>query len=72
MLMGEKRIRSIAKGISWRILATITTVTLVFLFTGNLALSMSIGVLDIIIKFTLYYLHERAWVMVNWGMVSSK
>ncbi|MCK5033681.1 MAG: DUF2061 domain-containing protein, partial [Calditrichia bacterium] len=32
----EKHIRSIAKTISWRVTATVTTFTLVWIFTGQI------------------------------------
>ena len=65
--MKEKHQRSIAKTITWRIIATLTTVALVFLFTGELAISLGVGVLDVIIKLLFYYIHERAWDSTNWG-----
>ena len=65
--MKEKHQRSIAKTFTWRIIATLTTVALVFLFTGELAISLGVGALDVIIKLLFYYLHERAWDSTNWG-----
>ena len=65
--MIEKNARSIFKAITWRILATIITVALIYLFTKNIALTLSVGAFDIIIKLIVYYLHERAWNRVNWG-----
>lgn len=59
--------RSIVKTITFRIIATITTVILVLIFTENLALASIIGVLDLISKLIIYYLHERVWNKVSWG-----
>ena len=59
--------RSIAKTITFRILATITTMVLVFIFTGSLELAGTIGALDIVSKLALYYFHERAWIHIAWG-----
>jgi uncharacterized membrane protein len=65
--MVDKHERSLAKTISWRITATVTTMLLVFIFTGQLILSLSVGVIEVIVKMIFYYLHERAWNGVSWG-----
>lgn len=65
--MKDTRKRSISKAITWRILATITTMVLVFVFTGEWKLSLGVGVLDVVIKLLLYYGHERIWNSVKWG-----
>lgn len=64
----EKRVRSIAKAISWRIVASLTTILLVFLFTGNLVISVSVGSLEFFAKIVIYYIHERVWNMSNFGI----
>jgi len=66
-LMADMHVRSIAKGFSWRFIATLTTITLVFLFTGDLSLSLGIGVFDVLLKLLFYYFHERAWNGITWG-----
>ncbi len=59
--------RRIAKTFTFRIIATITTMILVIVFTGNLALASVIGVLDVISKLIIYYIHERVWDKISWG-----
>ena len=63
----ENHKRSIAKATSWRVLATLTTIAIVFLLTGSLAISLGVGFVEVISKFILYYVHERAWNKVGWG-----
>lgn len=63
----EKRSRSLAKTISWRIVATATTIILVFFCTGDLIISSSVGLLEIFSKIVIYYLHERIWNMLDLG-----
>jgi uncharacterized membrane protein len=63
----SSRKRSVAKSITWRVLATLTTTTLVYIFTGEVGLSLSIGVLEATFKMLIYYLHERAWNKIKWG-----
>ena len=65
--MKEKHGRSIAKAFTWRFIATLTTMVLVFVFTGKIELSLGIGALDLIIKLFFYYGHERIWNRVSWG-----
>lgn len=59
--------RSIAKAVTFRIIATITTIILVLMFTRDLALAGVIGALDIISKLIIYYMHEHAWDTFSWG-----
>lgn len=59
--------RSFAKAVSWRIIATLTTFTIVYILTGELTLSMEVGVFDVSLKMLFYYLHERGWEMISWG-----
>jgi len=63
----EKPIRSLIKAISWRIVATLTTILLVFAFTGNLVLSSGVGIIEFSLKPLIYYVHERIWNMSNFG-----
>ena len=63
----EKNVRSIAKSTSWRIVATLTTTLLVFLFTGDLTVSIGVGSIELLVKMALYYLHERMWNISNFG-----
>ena len=65
--MGETHSRSVIKGISWRVLATLTTMILVYVFTGDLGLTAGIGALEFTAKLVLYYLHECGWNRVGWG-----
>ena len=45
---------------------------LVFLSTGELSLTLSIGALDVVLKLIFYYAHERLWNVVSWGKNSGK
>jgi uncharacterized membrane protein len=65
--MGDKAIRSIVKTFTWRFVATIITVFLVYLVTKEISLSIGVGILDLIYKLLFYYLHERTWNVVKWG-----
>ena len=62
----ESHKRTLAKAIVWRILATLTTASLVFIFTENFSLAGTIGLLDFTIKILVYYAHERVWNKLSW------
>ncbi len=63
----ENKRRSVMKSITWRIMATASTIFLVFILTGNLVISTSVGILELIVKALLYYVHERIWNMLDYG-----
>ena len=48
-------------------MATVTTMVIVYIFTGDFAASLGVGAVEVIAKILFYYLHERAWEMVSWG-----
>lgn len=63
----ETKKRSVLKAISWRTWATITTAILVFIFTGEFALAVTIGFLEVFAKMGLYFFHERLWQKISFG-----
>jgi uncharacterized membrane protein len=63
----ERNVRSMAKAISWRIVATCTTIILVLILTGNLVISTGVGALELLSKIVIYYIHERIWNRLNFG-----
>ena len=64
----ETRRRSVAKAVSWRLLGSLDTFMLSWLFTGNPAAAGAIASTEVITKMLLYYFHERAWGAVTWGL----
>jgi len=53
--------RSILKAISFRAVATLATMTIVFAFTRKVVLSVGVGAVQAVTNLILYYLHERIW-----------
>lgn len=53
--------RHIFKSVSWRIVGTIDTMILGWVVTGNPFTGLKIGLLEVLTKMTLYFLHERVW-----------
>ena len=64
---GDSHIRTIIKAVSWRVIATLSTMTIVFLFTREIILSLGVGLVEVIAKITFYYIHERTWHKISWG-----
>ena len=66
MCINETRLRSIVKGVSWRIIATSDTFLVVVLITclfGECSFenALKIGGIEFILKLLIYYTHERIW-----------
>jgi uncharacterized membrane protein len=60
--------RSFGKALTWRVAGSIDTFVLGILFTHSLTLAGSIATTEIITKMILYYLHERVWAAIPWGL----
>ena len=59
--------RSLFKGISWRVIATLDTVAIVLLITCffdkcSLENALKIGASEFLLKLAIYYFHERVWL----------
>lgn len=68
----ETHARSVAKALSWRIMGTLATAAIVFLFTRKAVLSLAVGGLEFIGKIGLFWLHERAWDRLSFGKRAPK
>ena len=55
------RRRHLAKTVTWRIVASATTFSFVYIVFGDIKAASGIMVMESILKMVLYYLHERAW-----------
>jgi len=60
--------RHLAKTISWRIIGTIDTMVLGSFITGDLKMALTIGGLEVFTKMALYFLHERVWYKIPFGV----
>lgn len=66
----NKRKRHLIKTLTWRLIGTLDTIILGWIFTGNPLSGMKIGGAEIISKLILYYLHEKTWYQLNYGLSS--
>jgi len=62
------RTRSIVKTFSWRFIATTDTILIARLLTGSWTVGFGIASIEVVTKMFLYYFHERAWSMSDWGL----
>ncbi|WAT18196.1 DUF2061 domain-containing protein [Aurantiacibacter sp. MUD11] len=74
--------RSVAKAVSWRVVGTIDTLILSYLLitylgpmfgapvaqADALETASYIAITEVVTKFILYFLHERAWSLTGWGI----
>ena len=75
-LVKETPSRSLAKALSWRFIASLTTFGIAFFLSWqfgdstideSLEFATKIGIIDVVLKIILYYLHERLWTNILWG-----
>jgi uncharacterized membrane protein len=63
----EKHYRSLLKAVSWRATGTLDTILISLLITGQIKLAVSIGLVEVFTKISLFYLHERLWNKIPLG-----
>lgn len=68
----ESHIRSILKGLTWRVIATSTIIAIAWFKTGDIQFALEMGAIEFFIKLLLYYLHERAWQVVPRGGIRKR
>ena len=61
----NSHVRSLAKALTWRITATLTTAVIAYMVTGELGTAALIGGIEFILKFFIYYGHERVWNLIQ-------
>ena len=62
--VAESHTRSMLKGVTWRFVASMTTVIIAWLVIGEPGIAFQIGLFEAIIKIFVYYLHERIWAKI--------
>lgn len=61
--------RTLLKTITWRIIALVTTIVVVYIYSGDVHESLVVGVSANFIKMFFYYIHERVWNRVHFGRI---
>jgi len=57
------------KTVTWRVIATVTTIFFVYVFTKDLKTSLLSGIAANIMKTFFCYAHERVWNAFEYGRV---
>ena len=65
---GDSKKRHIAKTITWRIVGTIDTMILAWVISGDPMIGLKVGGAEVMTKMVLYYLHERSWYKIDFGL----
>jgi len=60
--------RHIIKTITWRFIGTLDTIILAWIITGDAFIGLQIGLSEVVTKMILYYLHERTWYKLDYGI----
>jgi len=60
--------RSVAKAVSYRLIATVITVFIAWFLTGQMSKGLQIGLIDGLTKLFGYFLHERVWARIGYGL----
>ena len=63
----ESQLRTVIKTVSWRVIALIITILILYMVGDTWWIALSAGIVANIAKTILYYLHERVWNTVKWG-----
>ncbi len=58
---------AVAKGATWRALATVDTFMLSWLVTGHIGKAGTIASFETVTKIALFYIHEQLWARIAWG-----
>ena len=65
----ESHLRSVIKGITWRVIASSAIFVITYFTTGEINTAVAVASIEVPVKFILYYLHERGWQMIPRGSI---
>ncbi len=70
--MTDSNKRHILKTFSWRAVGTVDTFLLGWVITGNSLTGLKIGGFEVFTKMILYFLHEKLWYRIDYGLNQRK
>jgi uncharacterized membrane protein len=65
--MNVKKSRSLAKSLTWRVVALITTFVTLYALSKDINMATLATLITNGVNFIAYYYHERIWNAVGWG-----
>ena len=66
--MKETNKRSITKALTYRFWQSLNTFLISLVVTGKLDMAAAIVSIEVVVKIFIYFLHERIWSKVKWGI----
>lgn len=64
----DSKKRHLAKTFTWRFVGTLDTMIIAWVITGSPTTGLQIGIAEVITKMIFYYLHERVWYRIDFGL----
>ena len=61
MRKGKNNRKALTKAITWRMISTSTTFLMIYIWFGEWELATGFALVEAVVKFAEYYLHELAW-----------
>lgn len=65
--MSVKKSRSLAKSLTWRVVALLTTFITLYALSKDINMATLATIITNGVNFVAYYYHERVWNSVSWG-----
>jgi len=65
--MSVKKSRSLAKSLTWRVVALITTFITLYALSKDINMATIATLITNAVNFIAYYYHERIWNAIGWG-----
>ena len=66
--MGETKLRSLMRAITWRFISIFLGIGISQLFIHDLELVIKMNIVFIIVGTSVQYFHERFWNKIKWGI----
>lgn len=67
----QRRSRALVKAGLYRLCMILVSVAVAWAIVGDAAAALSIGLATNVVKTGTYYVYERAWAHVSWGLEPS-
>jgi uncharacterized membrane protein len=67
MIYRDSHLRSLVKGITWRIVGTLDTMIISYFVTGRVSYAVTIGSVEVVTKTFLFYCHDQVWNYIPFG-----
>ena len=68
----DTQVRSLVKAVSYRALGSLATAAIAWAYIGNIGASAAIGGVDAVGKIVIYFLHERLWARIPFGLAPER